>query len=600
MEIASKTKTIQQCFLDCLYEVPNFQRPYSWVDDQLDDYWNDVVLAKGDFFFGTTVTWISEQRDLFNNTYSLIDGQQRLTTSAVALSVIRDFFEVIYKSNIFSKDEELKSTLTEQKATTQKYLIAKDDDSKEYAIIKRPEAQFWEVVQKPGSIPSGANWSTSAKLVGQARAFFESRVAAEISVCKDAQSQINRLKSLRSNILQARVIQVELSSEEDAFLIFETLNTRGADLRLADLVKNMLVRGLSQDPADRDAVAARWQRVVDDVTSYGDNPDSINRFIWQSWNSRRDAVKEPELYKKLKGMVSKGNLQHKDYLDEVETDSAIFRHLEGSQLGFPKKKAGSRQALAIPEVQDSIRALQVFNVSVANSAVIALIRKYNETLLISEKQLKRSMAAIENFHFQFTAMANSGSTGGTRGRYNRFSVILADAGTKQGVSLAIDDFIARLQGSLPARSLVQTAFLKLAYAPQLTLTAAQRARGSTSLIRYVLITTAKRLGNLPPAQDSSSWTIEHIVPQSAASDSFDDPVYSIGNLALLSQITNSGSGNAPFAAKMPHLASSGFPRDPVLTDWLQRDATFQPSNEDIAERSQALAELALDSIWTVA
>jgi hypothetical protein len=34
-----------------------------------------------------------------------------------------------------------------------------------------------------------------------------------------------------------RLIQVELMSETDGFLIFETLNTRGADLRLADLVR---------------------------------------------------------------------------------------------------------------------------------------------------------------------------------------------------------------------------------------------------------------------------------------------------------------------------------------------------------------------------
>ncbi len=599
MEIASKTKTIQSCFSDCLYEVPNFQRPYSWVDDQLEDYWNDVVLANGDFFFGTTVTWISEKRPLFHYTYSLIDGQQRLTTSAVALSVIRDLFQVVHDS-LSDDSEDLKVILLEQKAATQKYLITKDDDFKEYAVIKRPEPQFWEDIQKPGSIPSGAAWSTSARLVGQARTYFERKITAEISQLTDPQSKLERLKTLRNNMLQARVIQVELSSEEDAFLIFETLNTRGADLKLADLVKNMLVRGLSEDPADRDAVATRWQSVVDDITSNGDNPDSMDRFIWQSWNSRRDAVKEPELYKKLKALVSTDGLTYKQYLDEIETDSRIFRHLEGVERNFPKRASGSRQALAIPEVQDSIRALEVFNVSVANSAVIALVRKYNETQLITEKQLKRAMAAIENFHFQFTAMANSGSTGGTRGRYNRFSVTLADAGTKQGVSLAIDDFVARLRSSLPPRVRVEGAFQKVGYAPQLTLTAAQRSRGAASLIRYILITMAKRLGNLPPAQDGSAWTIEHIVPQNTATKMFDDPVYSIGNLALLSAKTNSSSGDADFATKKAGLVSSGFPKDPVLTDWLERDATFTPSAGDLAKRSQELAKLALDSIWTVA
>lgn len=91
--IESSTKTIQGCFTSCLYEVPNFQRPYSWESAQLTDYWDDFVLAQSDFFFGATVTWTSVKRDLFFNTYSLIDGQQRLTTSAIALSVMRDMLK---------------------------------------------------------------------------------------------------------------------------------------------------------------------------------------------------------------------------------------------------------------------------------------------------------------------------------------------------------------------------------------------------------------------------------------------------------------------------------------------------------------------------
>lgn len=601
MEIASKTKTIQSCFRECLYEVPNFQRPYSWVEDQLDDYWNDVVLANGDFFFGTTVTWVSEERSLFSNTYSLIDGQQRLTTSAVALSVIRDFFGLLEKSlGSTVAEAETKAIIREQKDTTQRYLVVRDDDSVEHAVITRPEEMFWEVVQKPGSIPSGATWSTSAKLVGRARGFFEEKITKDVDSRADILAKIERLKTFRNNVLQARVIQVELSSEEDAFLIFETLNTRGADLRLADLIKNMLVRGLSSHPKDRDAVAARWQRIVDDVTGFGDNPDSINRFIWQSWNSRRDAVKEPELYKQLKSVISTGKLSHEDYLKEIEADSNIFRHFESRKIGFPEKQSGIRQGLALPPVQDAICALDIFNVSVANSAVMALVRKFNETNLITEKQLKRAVTAIENFHFQFTAMANSGSTGGTRGRYNRFSVVLAQATNKSQVSTAIDDFVARLSGSLPSDQVVTSAFQKLAYAPKIKLTAAQRTRGTGDLIRYVLITIAKRLGNLPSPQDGSSWTVEHIVPQSSATASFEDPTFSIGNLALLSGITNSDLGQKSFQEKRPHLITSGFPKDAKLTEWLAREANFEPSADDISERAQALANLARTYIWLVA
>ncbi|TCN53510.1 uncharacterized protein with ParB-like and HNH nuclease domain [Rhodococcus sp. SMB37] len=599
MEVTSSTKTIQQCFLECLYEVPNFQRPYSWEDDQLEDYWNDVALARGDFFFGTTVTWISAEINLFRKKFSLIDGQQRLTTSAVALSVVRDLFEIIETSPDPGNDGETRGLAHEQKKNTQKYLVAKDDNSKEYPVITRPEPMFWEAIQKPAAIPSGAKWDASAKLVGKARTFFEKKAINELETLSDTNSKVERLKALRNNILQARVIQVELKSEEDAFLIFETLNTRGADLRLTDLLKNMLVRGLSPDPRDRDAVASRWKTVVGNAASRDDNQAEADRFIWQSWNSRRDAVKEPELYKEIKSLMSDGKLTHSGYLAEVETDSQIFRHFDTSRFEFPKTSLGLRQGLAIPEVQDSIQALELFNVTVANSAIIALIRKFNQTSLISEKQLKRAVRSIENFHFQFTAMANGGSTGGTRGRYNRFSVALENSTTQADVDKTINNFTLRLKDSLPDRALVVREFTKLAYAPKLKLTAAQRKRGSSDLIRYVLITIAKHLGNVPSPQDTSGWTIEHIVPQRGAGNSFSDPVFSIGNLVLLSAKVNSGLGHGSLANKRTLLQSSACPQDASLVEWMEGEDGFEPSVKSIKDRATALANLAFNSVWLV-
>jgi hypothetical protein len=167
--IESQTRTIQTCFQQCLYEVPNFQRPYSWTSEQLEDFWEDVALAQGDFFFGSTVTWVSEKRSLFNDTYSIIDGQQRLTTSAIALSVIRDAFHDEAGRAEGGEDERL---AINQAAATQKYLVASDDDGKMYPVLTRPEKMFYEHIQKRDAIPSGAKWNVSAERIGDARRFF--------------------------------------------------------------------------------------------------------------------------------------------------------------------------------------------------------------------------------------------------------------------------------------------------------------------------------------------------------------------------------------------------------------------------------------------
>ncbi|WP_245744487.1 DUF262 domain-containing protein [Lentzea fradiae] len=585
------------CFQHCLYEVPNFQRPYSWSEDQLEDFWNDVVLAQGDFFFGSTVTWVSAKRDLFRSTYSIIDGQQRLTTSTIMLSVVRDAFNKVSLIAEGADDSDVGSAAKGQASATQKYLIATDDDGNFYSVIARPEEMFYEKIQNPSAIPSGAKWNSSAERLGAARTFFENRVLGALGDLSLA-DQVDRLKSIRANVLKARVIQVELTSEEDGFLIFETLNTRGADLRISDLVKNLLIRGGATTAPDREAIAARWNRLVDRVQLESLKPDVVDRFIWQSWNSRRAAVKEPELFKEISRLVKEDAAKHLDYLAELETDSLTYQWLENEDVQTRLKKGADRNAFAVRKFADSVRALAIFNVSVANSTVLAIARKYQESSLVKESQLIEVMRLVENFHFQFTALTNSGSTGGTRARYNRFAVRLEAANSRAEVSEAIADLKVKLVASLPSRELALKAFQELFYAPSVKLTQAQKPRARKIFIAYVLMAFAKAEASIPAGQDLASWSIEHIKPQSTAGDSYKDPVYSIGNLTLLTDALNSSLGAAPLSKKVEALRKGKAYFDPELESWAHGGAVA-PSDAQIKKRAERLALEALDRVWSL-
>ena len=50
----------------------------------------------------------------------------------------------------------------------------------------------------------------------------------------------DKLNEIRDRTLKLKVIYIELDDEDDAYIIFETLNTRGKDLSVGDLVKNYL------------------------------------------------------------------------------------------------------------------------------------------------------------------------------------------------------------------------------------------------------------------------------------------------------------------------------------------------------------------------
>lgn len=588
--ITSQTKTVQDCFRQCLYEVPNFQRPYSWTETQLLDYWNDVVLAKGDFFFGSTVTWVSAERDLFNNSYSIIDGQQRLTTSAIALSVIRDAFTQISVSD--------SDAAKQQERSTQKYLIIEDDDGKPYPVLKRPESMFYEHIQSPDAIPSGATWNSSAARIGEARKFFEEKTLDEL-VELSIEGKVERLKTLRANVLKARVIQVELKTQEDGFLIFETLNTRGSDLRLSDLIKNLLIRGGAATSANRDAIATRWDRLCSQVEYGHTSPDSVDRFIWQSWNSRRDAVKEPELFKRVSKLVAGDPKAHIAYLEELEEDATLYAKLDDEAVQLMPKKGRSRHALSVAEFVDSLRALAILNVSVANSAILAVARKYEHGHLVSQSQLVHVSRMIETFHFQFTALVNSGSTGGTRARYNRFAVRLENSSTKKEVAEAVADLQARLKASLPPRSSTVKAFCNLFYAPKLKLTEAQKPRARRIFITFILMGLAKYNKLVPAGQDLTTWSVEHLKPQSHGSTDLADTVYSIGNLALLAPALNGQLGSLSISGKIAVLKNSNVFLDQEIQSWAAGEQDEAPTDEQIRDRANHLAAEAIDKVWTL-
>ena len=70
-----------------------------------------------------------------------------------------------------------------------------------------------------------------------------------------------RLAEIRDKLLALSLIFVELDDEDNACLVFETLNARGKDLRVSDLVKNHLARHLKKKTKTVDTFKVRWERV---------------------------------------------------------------------------------------------------------------------------------------------------------------------------------------------------------------------------------------------------------------------------------------------------------------------------------------------------
>lgn len=72
------------------YEIPPYQRPYSWkkenVQQLIEDVWEAYEGNDKEYFIGSLITIEKEK----NQCYDVVDGQQRLTTLNLIFARLRD------------------------------------------------------------------------------------------------------------------------------------------------------------------------------------------------------------------------------------------------------------------------------------------------------------------------------------------------------------------------------------------------------------------------------------------------------------------------------------------------------------------------------
>ncbi|HEL1163271.1 TPA: DUF262 domain-containing protein, partial [Streptococcus equi subsp. zooepidemicus] len=111
MKFTPKDKRIEEIFSNRnRYEVPNFQRDFSWKNEQYTDFINDIKTSIGlrydekddkimynsealEYFFGTLLLVGDETKADVEKPYIVIDGQQRLTTMTLFLTAIKSIID---------------------------------------------------------------------------------------------------------------------------------------------------------------------------------------------------------------------------------------------------------------------------------------------------------------------------------------------------------------------------------------------------------------------------------------------------------------------------------------------------------------------------
>ena len=387
-------KTVEEILQGpAFYRIPRFQRPFSWTTEHLDEFWSDAVenFDPG-YFIGPMVVYKDGAAYL-----GIVDGQQRLTTITLILAALRDRLRQLGEDTLADGVHQFIERSDRDKKSRFVLESQVEDETWIQAIQLRNAGQAPRVL--PGDLARRAYDFISARL--------DSLIAIEMGKrpAKTAnQRSIKLLKELRDQILGLSVIWVPLDGEDDAYVIFETLNSRGKDLEVADLLKNFFMSHVKAANANVDAYRLRWNTIRDQFAADG-APD-LGRFILHWWLSREEYVAERRVFKAVKKKITRSHVPAT--FDGFEADAS--RYLK---LSDPASQSWTIERIPI---RDCLAALQIMRVAQPFPMVLALSRAYDEKV-ISLKQYVRMLHVVENYHFQVTAISARSSSGGVSEMY---------------------------------------------------------------------------------------------------------------------------------------------------------------------------------------
>jgi hypothetical protein len=565
MNIKPSESTIRIIFESGFYKIPRFQRPYSWDRGNIEEFWSDVSEGTSSYFIGSMVFYKKGKDEIY-----IVDGQQRLTTITIFLAALRD-------SLVNSEEKSLAKGI-------QNVIERKDlNDERRYVLLTETSyPYFQEHIQKFGEPDLDADPTPEELGLKGAHDFALEKLAEIVSGIENTSLPIQKKKerirstlaALRDRLLALQVIIVLLDNEDDAYVIFETLNTRGKDLAVEDLLKNHLARLLPAKSADVDATRTRWNKITRKIAESAANLEMSN-YVHHFWLSRADYTSKKTLFKRIKASINKTNA--KQFLEDLEEGVPFYRRIfEPENFKWKKEER---------QVARSLAALQTFHMRQPTPLVFSLLRAY-EGKNISLKQLKDTLLSIENFHFLHTAIASLSSSGGISMMYAAAARELFTIHDAQKRASHIQKFRAKLRERVPEEDTFKAQFLELRFISSDT--------KQKPLVRYVLEKFDEHQRH-DKNVDYDKMTVEHISPENpnqAAKAKVTD-VGLIGNLIFVSEETNGKLKNKDFLSKKAILKNDHVPIDPVL------DKATVWTDTEIRKRSEYFAKLAFEHIWNL-
>lgn len=576
-----------------IYEIPKYQREYTWGVNDWDALFNDLMENEEGYFLGSYICVTDSS--LACPSLDVIDGQQRFTSITLLLASLykklgafeegfdneekQDYANLrCILANKFSKATPSgKSVSYKPRLSLQK----QNSNDVDYYYALYSAGVTTEKCEKPSNYGN----RRIAKAITRFMELIDETVA-EMKENNPDVTDISAMSYIAEKVKTALLVGIEVDSRSDAYMLFESLNRRGVPLSALDLLKNTLISTAKQDA---DEVYEQWKGILSYV-----GPDDYSvqeRFFRQYYNAFRDELNEP--YSTSEKKYFFGPLATRTTI--IKIYEALIKYDYHALLNDIYSKA-QKYAILVGRNEDeelySQALLDLSRISGAPSYILLMYLLTNqETLELSDDDIKE----LVNFLITFFVRRNITDVPNTRKLTKLFMDLIPEIRSLK--SQKVKDII---KSTLKAESAPESLFV-------------QKLNGSIyddnpDAARFILCSieslhqTKEIYSDLwsRDAKNKYIWTIEHVfpegdnIPQSwvdmiadgdakQAKQYQNDYVHTLGNLTITGY--NSNLSNKPFDEK----------RDRTVKD----KTTEKVKHVGYKNGLYLNKELAVETSWTI-
>lgn len=585
----ANTRKLERIFDQTItYQVPLFQRPYVWKqDDNWEPLWEDIQTLLEKHLRGAKVhahflgAVVLEQ--LANPTGSIesrqvIDGQQRFTTLQLFLMAARDlaahhnsskyierFTDLVAnrRSRIDHDDEVFKVWPTNSnRAAFRLVHEAGSPDKLDQILKRRPE------LSDQSNNVIGAYRYFYGQLYAWFRGSLDDDADAEVLSKKTIEDRFDSLWHVVKDCLQ--VVVIDLDKDDETQVIFETLNARGEDLLPADLIKNFLFRKAVADGEDveklyddhwRQFETAWWREEVKQGRIFRPRVDVfISHYLTMM---TREEVKASHLFNAFKAFVTQADSIHGSLLRVPRSASEHIAQLSRYADVFKVFYAPNNHS----RLATFLRRLEAVDTT---TVYPFLLYAHAELMPHSTDEFDRILVLLESYLMRRMICHLTGKN------YNRYFVDLIRNIDRSGVLSAsvVSDYMAKSSAESIRYPDDQTFATAIADLPLYGRLAQYKVRAVLEALDAFAQTSKSEIQALP-----TGLTIEHVMPQSWSTywplekrdvtnpDTGEhDPameqravqrrqrlINTLGNLTLITGSLNPALSNSAWESKRPEL-----------------------------------------------